>query len=214
MTTQPDRAGASAQREYELRKAADVRASLDRALGHVAGALNPEPQATRAWADGAIGERKLDAVLKTMRGLRVLSDCTVGRANIDFIVVGPSGVFVVDAKNYRGVITFRDDGDASASNLRLYINGQDRSHLATEMRWQVRMVRRALARSLKPVPWVTPVLCFVDGTWSVPLPPVDFAGVRLVSERSIRNLVAGNPRFDADAVNRIHRALATAFPSR
>src|SRR6266568_2809192 len=92
MRTQPGEAGASAQREYDLRKLADVKASLDKSLGDVRSALNPEPQATRAWAEGAIGERKLDAVLKSMRGLRVLSDRKVGRANIDFIVVGRSGV--------------------------------------------------------------------------------------------------------------------------
>jgi len=214
MSTQPGEAGASAQREYDLRKLADVKASLDKSLGDVRSALNPEPQATRAWAEGAIGERKLDAVLKSMRCLRVLSDRKVGRANIDFIVVGRSGVFVVDAKHYRGVITFRDDGDALAPDLRLYVNNQDRSHLAGEMRWQMKKVRHALATSCNPVPWVTPVLCFVDGTWSVPLPPVEFRGVRLVSERSIRNLITERQVLDADSIDRIHRALTLAFPPK
>jgi len=214
MSIQPGEAGASAQREYEQRKAADVKASLDKTLGEVGSALSPEPQATRAWADGAIGERKLDAVLTAMRGLRILRDREVGQANLDFIVVGPAGVFVVDAKHYRGVITFRDDGDASAPDLRLYVNSQDRSHLADEMRWQMSKVRKALAVRVKPVPWVTPVLCFVAGTWVVPMPPVEFRGVSLVSERSIRNLISDRQALDAASIDRIYRALAVAFPPK
>src|SRR5438445_5274008 len=167
---QADTPGDSAQREYERRKAASVKTSLDKTLADLARASSSERQAIRAWADGAEGERKLGAVLKALPGLRVVSDCSVGGANLDFIVIGRSGVFVVDAKHYTGVITFRDDGDSSAPHLRLYVDGWDRSYLADEMWWQVKRVRRALATKLKPVPFVTPVLCFVDGTWSIPLP--------------------------------------------
>ena len=209
----PGTPGESAQREYE-RRAATVGSSLDKMLGGLARASGKVPQATRAWADGAIGERKLAAVLSHIPELRILSDRRAGEANLDFIVVGPAGVFVVDAKNYRGVITFRDDGDAAAPDIRLYVDGRDRSYLAAEMRWQMKRVRQALSRSFKPVPWVTPVLCFVGGTWSIPLPPVPFDGVHLVSERSIIKLVTDRPVLDAGSVDRIHRVLGTAFPPR
>jgi len=209
--------GSSAQREYDRLKAreASARVTLGKNLGGIQMAIRTESQATRAWADGAIGERKLAAVLRSVSGVRTLSDRRApGRANLDFIVVGPSGVFVVDAKYYRGVITFRDDGTSSVPDYRLYVNEHDRSPLADEMQWQVDTVRHALATSFRPTPPVTPVLCFVDGTWSIPLPPVHFRGVRLVSEKSIKGLIADEKLLDATLVNQIHRAMTLAFPPR
>ncbi len=213
----PGLPGASAQRIYDQRRSAGARVkrSLDNIMDGVAAASIEEPQATRAWAQGAIGERKLEAVLRRLRDVKVLSDRGVpGRANLDFIVVGPPGVFVVDAKLYRGVITFRDHGEASAPDIRLYVNGQDRSHLADEMQWQKDLVRRALRAKFNHRPPVRPVICFVDGTWPIPLPPVEFRGVLLVSERSIRSVVADEAILDAALIARMHHELAIAFPPR
>ena len=75
-------------------------------------------------------------------------------------------------------------------------------------------VRKALATRVKPIPWVTPVLCFVAGTWSVPMPPVEFKRVRLVSERSIKNLISESRVLDTESIDRIFRALVEAFPPK
>lgn len=69
-------------------------------------AVSDDTQSTRAWAVGAVGEKvlakSLDAL--TNRGVRVLHDRRISRtkANIDHSAIGPSGVFVIDAKRYRG----------------------------------------------------------------------------------------------------------------
>jgi nuclease-like protein len=210
--------GGSAQQEYDRRRSADarVKASLDNIMVGVANASTREPQSTRAWAQGATGERRLAAVLQDIPGLRILSDRRVpyGRANLDFVVVSRSGVFVIDAKLHRGVITFRDEGDASTSDIRLYVNGRDRSSLADSMQWQLDVVEQALEASIDPTPWVTPVICFVDGKWPIPLPPVEFRRVLLVSERSIRSLVAEERILGPRLVDRIYHTLAAAFPSK
>ncbi|MGB3375417.1 MAG: nuclease-related domain-containing protein [Microbacterium sp.] len=73
-------------------------------LGGLILALSDEPQSTRAWERGAIGEEMLAARLKDLpEPARVLNDRRLPgtRANIDHIVVAPSGVWVVDAKRYR-----------------------------------------------------------------------------------------------------------------
>jgi hypothetical protein len=210
--------GASAQREHDRRHSADasVKASLDNIMGGVANASASDPQSTQSWAQGALGERKLAEVLLSLPGLRILSDRRVAHsdANLDFIVVSRSGVFVVDAKLHKGEITFRDEGDASTSDYRLYVNGRDRSSLADSMQWQVEVVEQALEATMDDIPVVTPIICFVDGKWPIPLPPIEFRGVLLVSERSIRNVVADDPFVGPRLVDRIYQTLALAFPPK
>jgi hypothetical protein len=61
---------------------------------------------TRAWRRGAIGERRTARLLGRLErhGWAVLHDLAVpgSRANIDHLVIGPGGVFVVDSKLYTG----------------------------------------------------------------------------------------------------------------
>src|SRR4029077_16521304 len=167
-------AGASAHREYERRKAARdarVKSRLGDIIGGVAIALTGEPQSTRAWERGSIGEQKLAEALAGIEGLAVLHDRGVHRTrgNIDHIIVGPAGVFVVDAKRYEGLIRIRDRGGLFKRDERLYVGSRDCSHLATNMEGQVAAVRAVLVSAgvdLAVVP-VTPVLCFVDGEWPI-----------------------------------------------
>jgi hypothetical protein len=71
-------------------------------LGGAILALSDDPQSTRAWATGARGEELLGRRLDTLVGgrVRVLHDRRIPRtrANIDHIAIGPSGVFVIDAR--------------------------------------------------------------------------------------------------------------------
>ena len=62
---------------------------------------------------GALGERATGAVLESLRheGFVVFHDVRWPgrqRANIDHVVVGPPGVFVIDSKNWSGRIDVRD----------------------------------------------------------------------------------------------------------
>ena len=100
--------GASARREFERRKAR--REERTRAkhpkLGGVILALSDDPQSTKAWDIGALGEERLGNRLNEFASdsLRVLHDRRIpgSRANIDHIAVAPSGVYVIDAKKYQG----------------------------------------------------------------------------------------------------------------
>jgi hypothetical protein len=59
-----------------------------------------------AWRRGAVGERRTARLLAPLKrqGWAVLHDLAVPRsqANIDHLVIGPGGVFVIDSKQYRG----------------------------------------------------------------------------------------------------------------
>jgi hypothetical protein len=60
------------------------------------------------WRRGAEGERKVGAVLEGLGpGWHVLHDVSLGRGNIDHVLVGPAGVFTIETKSHRG--NFRID---------------------------------------------------------------------------------------------------------
>jgi Nuclease-related domain len=67
--------------------------------------FRPSPDAV-AWRRGASGERRTARLLDPLErhGWAVLHDLAVpeSRANLDHLVIGPGGVFVVDSKQYRG----------------------------------------------------------------------------------------------------------------
>ena len=67
--------------------------------------FRPSPDAV-AWRRGAAGERRSARLLSPLerQGWVVLHDLAVpgSPANLDHLVIGPGGVFVVDSKQYRG----------------------------------------------------------------------------------------------------------------
>jgi len=213
-------AGASAHREYERRKLARqdrVKGRLGDMLGGVVLAITDEPQSTRAWERGSMGERKLAEALAGLPDIKLLHDRRVPgtKGNIDHVVIAPAGVFVVDAKFYKGMIQIRDVGAFFKVDMRLYVGRRDCSHLADNMGWQVQAVQNALlAASLQQLPPVTPILCFVDGDWPLLFPLEMYKGVRLESMRSIKKQLAGTPVLEPEMISRIHHALASAFPPK
>jgi hypothetical protein len=67
--------------------------------------FRPSPDAV-AWRRGAAGERRTARLLGPLErhGWAILHDLAVpgSGANIDHLVIGPGGVFVIDSKQYRG----------------------------------------------------------------------------------------------------------------
>lgn len=66
-------------------------------------------QATEAWCKGADGEERLGRRLEELdqHAFRVLHDRLLpgSQANVDHLVIGPTGPFPVDARNYSGELT-------------------------------------------------------------------------------------------------------------
>jgi hypothetical protein len=67
--------------------------------------FRPSPDAV-AWRRGAAGERRTARLLGPLErhGWAILHDLGLpgSRANIDHLMIGPGGVFVIDSKQYRG----------------------------------------------------------------------------------------------------------------
>ena len=168
-THEGNAAGASAQREYERRRAKDeamVRATWGSGrLGRIAVALTDEKQSTAAWKSGVTGESKVGAHLDAIASgqIIVLHDRRIPRtrANIDHIVVTRAGVWVVDAKRYQGKRpALSVEGGLFRPRVERLIVGGDRTKLVDGVLRQVRLVSDLVG----PVP-VVGTLCFVDADW-------------------------------------------------
>lgn len=66
------------------------------------------------------------------------------RGNIDHIAIAASGVWVIDAKKYKGKMERRDKGSFFKNDYRLYVNGRDQSKRVEGMAWQRDAVAAAL----------------------------------------------------------------------
>ena len=211
-------AGGSAAREW--RKRHDRREQAVRSrygkLGRVVLALSDDPHSTAAWAYGANGERALGKLLDPLRdeGMAVLHDRRIpeSHANIDHIVVAPWGVFVIDAKNYKGRVEKRDRGGLFSTNYHLYVGGRDKTALVAGMGKQMDAVRAALGDEFASVQ-LCKAICFVDADWSLFARPIEMDHVQVLWPRALGKLIRTEGALGREAIVRIERKLAIALPA-
>nr|WP_218222191.1 nuclease-related domain-containing protein [Nesterenkonia sp. Act20] len=206
------RAGLGAQREYERRRARDEARTREKwgRFGGIAVALSQEKQSTTAWAIGAEGERRigarLDRVAEELGGL-VLHDRKIpgSRANIDHILIVPSGVWVIDAKRYKGKVEVRRSGGFLTPLVeKLIVRGRDCTSLVEQSLRQVNLVREQV-----PAVPVTGMLCFHGAEW--PLGGhLRIRGVQILWPRRVRRVVRTRSAASLD-VEAIAERLAGHF---
>lgn len=212
-------AGASAKRQNERLK--DKRATRihDKHphLGNLIIALTDDPQSTRAWATGALGEEILGRRLDGLhgRGVHVLHDRRIprSRANIDHIAVSASGVFVIDAKKYQGGPTLRVDGGLFRRRTeKLMVKSRDRTDLVHGMHTQVGLVKSALDDAgFAEIP-VHGVLCFVGADWPLIGGAFVIDGVHVVWPRRVSEILSRPGPMTQHTARLLHGLLAAAFP--
>jgi hypothetical protein len=208
-------AGGSARQKYErLHQKREDR--IEQRWGRFAGVvkfLGDDPQSTRAWAKGSKGERRVAAYLVKSMGERavLLHDRKVPgtRGNIDHLAIAASGVWVIDAKNYRGQVEHRDKGGWFKTDYHLYVGGRDRSKMADGLGWQIEAVRVALAGADVPVHGV---LCFIEAEWSFFAKPFQHKGVWVTWGKKLAEMIAAPGHLSAADVTSIAERLATALP--
>ena len=226
-----DAAGVSARFEYEKRAAqerrrqeqvvirdAEWRETLKRKhrlVGPIVAAFTPKPevgesQSTTAWKTGSEGEERVAEVLADVAGIEVLHDCPwpgTRKSNIDHIVVGPSGVFVIDAKKYSGKVEVLDKGSIFRPDFRLYVNGRNQTKLVDSVIAQSAAVRSLLGRDDIQV---SGVLCFVGAEWGLfgPRKPKELKGVTILWPLKLPDCVTAQGTVDVAATA---AALRSAF---
>ena len=212
-------AGASARKEHDRRRAKRDDRIEDKwgtgRLGRIAKALSDDPQSTKAWAQGASGEEKVAKVLADRLGdtAVLLHDRKVPRTrgNIDHLAIAASGVWVIDAKRYRGKIERRDVGGWFRTDLRLYVGGRDRTKLIEGLGWQRDAVIAALDGAEVPV---HRALSFVDADWPLFFAkPLQFDGVWVSWPAKLAELIAQPGPLDDTSIESTAGLLAERLPA-
>jgi len=215
-------AGGSARREQERRRARReqrIRSRHPRAGGLIL-AITDEPNSTVVWGVGATGEELLGAGFDRLseRGVRMLHDRRIpaSKANIDHIAVTPSGIYVIDAKRYRGRRPHLqvEGGLLRPRTERLIVGTRDSTKLVAGMHKQVQVVSRALDHLAagRPVPPVSGVVSFVDGDWPLIGGAFTVDGVLVEWPKKTYRRLTQAGSLDAIHVQTWHTELAEAFP--
>jgi len=207
-------AGASARREFERRKAKReerIRTKHPK-LGGLMLAVSDEQQSTTAWDIGALGEERLGKGLDRLASdtLRLLHDRRIPRskANIDHLAVTASGVYVIDAKKYRGRPHLKIEGGLFRPRVeRLLVGSRDCTKLVDGVLKQVDVVRGLLDDDVP----VHGVLCFVEADWPLIGGTFTTRGVQALWPKKLYPKLQAEGPFTADTVAEIHRKLAHAL---
>ncbi len=212
--TQPEtgKAGSSARCEYARRKAKDeerLRAKWGR-LGGIAVALSDERQSTAAWERGAVGEERLAARLDELASpdIVILHDRRVPgtRANIDHIVVTTAGIWVIDAKRYKGRPDLKVEGGILRPRTeKLLVGRRDCTKLVDGVLKQVELVRHVVGE----IP-VSGALCFVEADWPLIGGAFQTRGVHVLWPKRLANLLLEELGGEVDVAD-FHAQLAGRF---
>ena len=213
-------AGGSAKAESERRikrREERITARFPRAGKYIL-ALTDEPQSTKAWKVGAEGEIAVGKFLDSLAikyGFQVLHDRLIpkSRANIDHIAITKAGVFVIDAKNYKGVIEIRDkSGFFEKSALELWVGKRNRMNLITGMKKQTSIIDGILRSNSIDMPAIG-VLTFYDAEWetfSFLRKQVEVDGV-LINSKGIEAILSRDGTLTATEIGTIARLLVTVL---
>ncbi|HEY4897705.1 MAG TPA: nuclease-related domain-containing protein [Solirubrobacteraceae bacterium] len=139
---------------------------------------------------GASGEEQVGALLEglTGTGWRVIHDATLGRGNVDHILIGPAGVLTIETKSHPGPIRV---GRVHGATL-----GQARA--------QAKAIKRVTGVEVEP-------LIVYSRAW-VDRPLSRRKGVRVLPARMLLGFLAKRPRRLSDEeVDRAQELLARAL---
>jgi hypothetical protein len=112
----------------------------------------------------ATGEAHVGYILERFPDdYRVIHDLTTAFGNIDHVVVGPSGVYIIDTKNWKGVVTADGNGE-------LLLNGRPTKKPAVKALSRTIMDIKEKVKVLSALdPYIQGVLAFpcawVDAKW-------------------------------------------------
>lgn len=105
-----------------------------------------------SWGKGAGAELVVGNKLSELGSeYKIISDFNTGRGNIDFIIVGPKGIFTIEVKANRG--------DISSQEHWIYVNGQK---VNTDMIKQTRAEAIWLADYLKTNSFDIPIVAILE----------------------------------------------------
>jgi hypothetical protein len=182
-------------------------------------AAGPGNGSGRKWAQRAEGDRRARSRLRLIEseGVIVLNERRIpgSRDHITMIAVSPAGVFVVDAKHYKGLVHTRRSGPMPALGPQeLHVGRRDCTPYIQQVAQHMQAVRSILGQEEwgDAVP-VQAMLCLTRAAWG-------FASPLQISDVWVGwpQLAAGRVRspgvMDSPAVQEVSSLLAAHLPTR
>lgn len=179
-----------------------------------------EPEKPTSWQKGAAGEEAAGRTLDRLvdHGFVVLHDrCRPGtKWNIDHLVVGSRGVYVIDAKHYSGRLEIRSTGTLFRPGpKRVFVNARSQDKRVAALDWQVESVRQAAGELIERYGGVIkPVLCFIGVEVALTQRP-DVVGANHVlvtwPRRFVKDVGRDGP-LSRSQITEVAQAIARALP--
>jgi hypothetical protein len=207
--------GASLLREHERRKRNRENRTREAHpyIGGLLLALGGAPQHESAFEQGALAERAVaDSLATRTDSGRVITlhnrQMPGGHGDIDHVAVAPTGVWVIDTKDWQGKVEIKSPLFGAP---RLLIRGRECAKLIDGLERQIDAVRAALDRGGDRQIPLQGALCFTKADLPF-LQTQTFRGHLLLYRKAlVKRLNADGPLSPA-AINQIARELATGLP--
>ncbi len=157
-------------------------------------------------AQGALGEERVGLILESLKskGWVVLHDLQVPPiGNIDHLIIGLAGVFVVETKSHRGRIT--------AQGTQLLRNGKPlEKDFIQQAKAQSMALNQMLQRQLRQNWYVQPIICFTQAFVQIPGNRIENVWV-LPLKWLLPTLERQPPRLTPTQVNNLANAVRILF---
>jgi len=118
-------------------------------------------------------------------------------------------VWVIDAKNYKGLVQRRDKGGFFKTDYHLYVGGRDRAKIVDGLGWQIEAVRSAVGVAEVPV---HAALCFIEADWNLFAKPFQLDGVWVTWAQKLAEMIAAPGPLTLEQVTDVADKLAVALP--
>lgn len=208
-------AGASLGREYDRRKARREERTREAhpRIGELLLNWQEAPQHERAFRQGQLAEESVAESLKTrtangptmlLHNRRMPS----GRGDIDHIAVAPTGVFVIDTKDWGGSVRLESP---LFGKPKLLVGGRDRTKLVDGLDRQVAAVRAALEASGYSDITIQGVFCLTRADKPL-FGTTRFRGHMLLYRKALAKRLKAAGDLGADTIRILARELSAAFP--
>lgn len=180
------------------------------AVASVAWATDSPPQHIARWQQGAEGEKETAKVLRrlTRDGWTLVHDIDRRWGNIDHVLIGPPGVFLLESKNLGGILRVEQD----VLKVRWHEDPEDGYEMASlgrRVRRDAADLSAALRRVGGPRVWVQPVVVL----WgSFDQRSLECEGVAWVRGKDLADILEARPvRMSRDQMDATAARLTVAF---
>lgn len=148
---------------------------------------------------GEEGEKKAESLFSATLPDSYL--CIAGiplkNCDIDFLIIGPTGIFAIEVKNYKGIITIKDDKLFHYKVGRrgtIYIGHGDITSEIKLLKSNIHKIKCYLKSEMGHDFYISGIIFFVNENISIEVPNNEFMGIKLCDfSNIIENILESKP---------------------